>query len=185
MTDKKSPVLANRYIKVSRKTGTDEKGAVQTEEVSIVPGQEVPDWAVELIDPTHLGDPRDPLEEQDQFLQALRETATREGIKWDETWRKEHLSQAITAVRQAATAGVTLDTNQFGPVGATSPAQTTSVPLDTSEAQSGSGTEAKPLDKMSRDELNAEHQQRFNETPHHALSDDNLRKRLQEARDKG
>jgi hypothetical protein len=173
-TDK---TVCNRYIKVSRLTGDGDKK--QLEEVSLVPGQEVPDWAVELLDPQHLGSPRDPLEEQDQFLVALRETATREGIKWNDRWEKEHLSQAITAVRQAAAGGHSIDTTQFGPAAAPTASEADS------ESQSGSGEQLKPLDQMSRDELDAEHQRVFNEKPHHALSDSNLRTRLQEARDKG
>lgn len=164
--------VCNRYIKVSRL-----KGDGKLEELLLVPGQEVPDWAVKEIDPAHLGDPRDPLEEQDQFLQSLRDTATREGIEFDETWKKEHLSAAITAVRQAAAGGHRIDASQFGP------ASTSASSEGDSGAQSGSGDELKSLDRMSRDELNEEHKQRFNELPHHALSDDNLRKRLSEARE--
>lgn len=162
--------VVNRYVEVGRMVDGKQ------ETLNLVPGQEAPDWAVKLIKREHLGDPRDPLEEQDQFLTALRETATREGIEWDESWRKEHLTQAITAVRQAAQAGVTLDMAQFGP----------SVPAENAQAsETGEGTQLKALEAMSRDELEAEHQERFNDKPHHALSDNNLRARLQEARDKG
>lgn len=177
MTKTDEKVLANRYIKVSRLVPGDD-GKQKLEEAEIVPGQEVPAWAVEHIKAEHLGAPRDPLEEQDQFLAALRDTATREGIKWNEQWTKEHLSQAITATRQAAAGGHSIDTSQFGPAGA--PA----APKADSEPQGGSGDELKSLDHMSRDELDAEHVRLYNEKPHHALSDANLRTRLQEARDK-
>lgn len=159
--------VVNRYINVGRMVDGKQ------ETVDLVPGQEAPDWAVKLIKPEMLGDPRDPFEEQDQFLTALRETATREGIEWTPEWRKEHLTQAITAKRQAASGGVSLDMSQFGPPGAQAPVQT------------DSGDQLKALDSMSRDELEAEYVERYHEKPHHALSDNNLRARVGEARDKG
>jgi hypothetical protein len=175
----KAPVLANRHIKVSREV-PDGDGKKINETAEIVPGQEVPAWAVELIKPEHLGDPRDPLEEEDQFLTALRETATREGIPWEDDWRKEHLSQAITAVRQAASAGRSIDMGQFGP------AREAVVTEGVSPSGDAAGSEQlKPLDQMSRTELEDEYKERFGDKPHHALIDSNLRARLQEARDKG
>lgn len=164
--------VVNRYIEVGRMVDGKQ------ETLNLVPGEEAPDWAVKLIKKEHLGDPRDPLEEQDQFLTALRETATREGIEWDETWRKEHLTQAITAVRQAASGGHKLDMSQFGPPNYQAPAQ------PTESSDSGSGAELKPLDGMSREELEAEYEKWYDEKPHHALGDTNLRTRVQEARDK-
>lgn len=163
-------VVVNRYINIGREVDGKQ------ETIDLVPGEEAPAWAAKLIKPEHLGDPRDPLEEQDQFLTALRETATREGIEWTPEWRKEDLTQAITAVRQAASTGVVLDRSQFGPPGVQVPTQTD---------ESGSGEQLKALDKMSRDELEAEYVDRFKEKPHHALADKGLRERLQEARDKG
>lgn len=171
----KAPVLANRYITVSRQV-EGEGGKKETETANIVPGQEVPDWAVEYIKPEHLGDPRDLLVEADQFLDALRETARREGIQFTEEWTKEHLSQAITAVRQAALTHTPLDMSQFGPMGAAAPAE---------PAQESDSGALKPLDQMSRDELDAEHVQRFGKKPHHALTDGNLRNQLAEAREGG
>lgn len=180
MTKTKEPVLANRYIKVSRSTKDDE-GKTTLETVDLVPGQEVPDWAVDQIKPEHLGDPRDPLEEEaDQFLVALRETATREGINWTPEWRKEHLSQAITGVRQAANSGKPIDMRQFGPIGSVEPAEQAE-----NTPEGAPGDKLKSLDDMSRDELNAEYEKRFDEKPHHALADSTLRSRLADARDRG
>lgn len=172
--------VVNRYITVSRQVDGDD-GKKTSETLELAPGQDAPDWAVELIKQEHLGDPRDPLEETDQFLISLRETATNEGIPWTEEWDKGHLTQAITAVRQAKAAGRTLDLSQFGPPGA--------APARQSQQEDPEGSTGEPqlksVDAMSNEELKAEYEQRYEEKPHHALSETNLRTRVQEARDKG
>jgi hypothetical protein len=172
--------VVNRYITVSREVDGDD-GKKKSESLDLVPGQDAPDWAVELIKREHLGDPRDPLEEEtDQFLISLRQTATSEGIPWTEEWNKGHLTQAITAVRQAKAGGRTLDLTQFGPPG-DAPARQSQ--QETPDGGSGE-PQLKSVDDMSADELKAEYEQHYSEKPHHALSETNLRSRVQEARDK-
>lgn len=168
--------VVNRYITVSREVDGDD-GKKTSETLELAPGQDAPDWAVELIKREHLGDPRDPLEETDQFLLSLRETATNEGISWTEEWDKGHLTQAITAVRQAKAAGRTLDLSQFGPPGAAQSQQ------EPAQPDSGNHT-PKQVSEMSVDELRAEYERLTNEKPHHAFSENTLRSRVQEARDK-
>jgi hypothetical protein len=172
--------VVNRYITVSREVDGDD-GKKKSETLELAPGQDAPDWAVELIKREHLGDPRDPLEETDQFLISLRQTATNEGIPWTEEWNKGHLTQAITAVRQAKAGGRTLDLTQFGPPGAAPARQSQQEPPGD---DSGNHT-PKQVSEMSTDELKAEYERLYDEKPHHALSEINLRTRVQEARDKG